>query len=70
MMGDSATDIEAGKRAGCRTALIAQDTPSFEHSSDLIATSLYNVVCRIMAQETLPKERDQVATFSPTAECR
>jgi len=46
MIGDSAADIEAGKRAGCQTVLLASGTTDVK--ADLIGISLADVVGRIV----------------------
>jgi D-glycero-D-manno-heptose 1,7-bisphosphate phosphatase len=48
MIGDSAADIEAGKRAGCQTVLLTSGATDLE--ADLTGTSLADVVERIMKQ--------------------
>jgi histidinol-phosphate phosphatase family domain/HAD-superfamily hydrolase, subfamily IIIA len=48
MIGDSAVDVEAGRRAGCRTILLANGQRPPEREADLIGTSLAEVVERIL----------------------
>ena len=45
MIGDRATDVEAGRRAGCKTALIGM------RDADFTGTSLYECVCKILESE-------------------
>jgi D-glycero-D-manno-heptose 1,7-bisphosphate phosphatase len=40
VIGDSESDIEAGKRAGCKTARLAEDPESASGSADMFARSL------------------------------
>ena len=47
MIGDRATDVEAGRRAGCKTALIGMG------DADFTGTSLYECVCKILESEVL-----------------
>jgi D-glycero-D-manno-heptose 1,7-bisphosphate phosphatase len=48
MIGDSDKDIEAGKRAGCRTARITLDPVSTGTVADLVAPSLIAAIPRIL----------------------
>jgi D-glycero-D-manno-heptose 1,7-bisphosphate phosphatase len=45
MAGDSGTDIEAGRRAGCRTALV-----EYEHSEPRRGTVVPDIVCADLAE--------------------
>lgn len=47
MIGDSASDIEAGRNAGCKTAYIG---PGYCESADLSAPSLAEVVRSLLAR--------------------
>jgi len=51
MVGDRATDIEAGKRAGCRTVLLAPDGAS-EVTADALAADWAAVMRQILAWHT------------------
>ena len=51
MIGDSEKDIEAGKKAGCRTARIAQAEASENGRADLRAKSLLEAARMISRQE-------------------
>jgi histidinol phosphatase-like enzyme len=48
MIGDSASDIEAGKRAGCRTARILADSEPDSSGADVAAESLNQAVQQIL----------------------
>lgn len=52
MAGDQGTDIEAGRRAGCRTALV-----EYEHSRDKRGSAAPDLVCSSVAE--LIREIDQ-----------
>jgi D-glycero-D-manno-heptose 1,7-bisphosphate phosphatase len=49
MIGDSATDVQAGKRAGCKTVWITDSQNA--SGADLIATSLLDAIKQILRQE-------------------
>jgi D-glycero-D-manno-heptose 1,7-bisphosphate phosphatase len=53
MIGDSASDIEAGKRAGCKTILINQLTELVDPTPDLYADSLLSAAHKILAIASL-----------------
>jgi D-glycero-D-manno-heptose 1,7-bisphosphate phosphatase len=48
MIGDSDTDIEAGRRAGCKTALLAANVESASGKADLVVGSLAEASRRIL----------------------
>lgn len=48
MVGDSKTDMEAGKRAGCRTMLIEGKLSASEAESESAASSLADAASRIL----------------------
>lgn len=53
MIGDSEKDVEAGKRAGCRTARLTPD-PSFSGTAaDLVAPSLLAAIPRILEYQSV-----------------
>ncbi len=52
MIGDSEHDVEAGKRAGCRTVRLIEDGESFTGEADVVAPSLLNAVHKISEGET------------------
>ncbi len=47
MIGDSEKDVEAGKRAGCRTARLIKNGESTNGSADVVASSLPAVIHKI-----------------------
>jgi D-glycero-D-manno-heptose 1,7-bisphosphate phosphatase len=49
MIGDSEKDVEAGQRAGCKTAKIAPEGESGTSKADVVATTLLAAVRRILA---------------------
>ena len=48
MIGDSETDVEAGRRAGCRTAQLVANPDSAGGNADLYASSLVEASRRIL----------------------
>src|SRR5215469_13406205 len=48
MIGDSAKDVEAGKRAGCRTVRLITDAVSADGSADIVAPSLLAAISAIL----------------------
>ena len=61
MVGDTTVDIEAGKRAGCKTALITQaaELTNLTEEPDVRAESL-----EIFAQQILASSRSDFQTFA------
>jgi D-glycero-D-manno-heptose 1,7-bisphosphate phosphatase len=56
MIGDSHTDVEAGRRAGCKTLHIAAPGKQPDQTADLRATSLLDGVSQILrAQEVVAR---------------
>jgi len=51
MIGDSVSDSEAGRRAGCKTARIASDDLATGISADLVASSLLDVTRAMLSYE-------------------
>ena len=49
MIGDSGTDIEAGRRAGCKTVRITQGELHSENGADVIAPTLFDAVQKILS---------------------
>lgn len=49
MVGDSGTDVEAGKRAGCRTVRIAQSELHSPNGADIVAPTLFDAVQQILS---------------------
>lgn len=50
MIGDSETDVEAGRRAGCRTVQLVANPESAEGKADLYASSLVEASRRILKE--------------------
>jgi D-glycero-D-manno-heptose 1,7-bisphosphate phosphatase len=76
MIGDILDDIEAGKRAGCRTALVDLGTEALPESDirwpDLVARTTAEALAQIAVAEGLqtsqsPQTRYQPARWSQTA---
>ena len=76
MIGDILDDIEAGKRAGCRTALVDLGTESLPESDlrwpDIVASTTAEALEQIAIAEglqtgSLPETRYQPARWSQTA---
>jgi D-glycero-D-manno-heptose 1,7-bisphosphate phosphatase len=55
MIGDSASDSEAGRRAGCKTARVASNSPAAGINADVIGSSLLDVTCAILSHEPFPR---------------
>jgi histidinol-phosphate phosphatase family protein len=53
MIGDSRTDVAAGKSAGCKTALLAESTPTTDCAPDVVAQSLLEATEKILQFEEL-----------------
>jgi phosphoglycolate phosphatase-like HAD superfamily hydrolase len=52
MVGDSQSDIEAGKSVGCRTAWIqSRSTTALQVQPDLIGTNLTDVASQILQRQ-------------------
>jgi D-glycero-D-manno-heptose 1,7-bisphosphate phosphatase len=61
MIGDSERDVEAGRNAGCRTALLIEDGESSTGGADLVASSLLDAVHKIL--EVAPAQLPGIAGF-------
>jgi histidinol-phosphate phosphatase family protein len=57
MVGDSLTDVEAGRRAGCRTALISSSFGASAPAPDICEKTLPMVVERILEAERGPNRK-------------
>jgi|ERR1043165_3949494 D-glycero-D-manno-heptose 1,7-bisphosphate phosphatase len=57
MIGDSETDVEAGRSAGCRTARLLQDAPETGSRADLFATFLLEATRKILELERREQEK-------------
>ncbi len=53
MIGDSCIDVEAGRSAGCRTALLAESTATIDCAPDLVVRSLLEATVKIRRFEEL-----------------
>jgi D-glycero-D-manno-heptose 1,7-bisphosphate phosphatase len=51
MIGDSERDVGAGRNAGCHTARLMEDAESTNGSADVVASSLLDVVHKILQRE-------------------
>jgi D-glycero-D-manno-heptose 1,7-bisphosphate phosphatase len=61
MIGDSAHDVEAGRRAGCRTVRIAEKEPA-DCAADLFAPSLPEAVQKILELDEHLRVFDTIAS--------
>lgn len=57
MIGDSETDVEAGRIAGCRTARLLQDVPQTGSQADLFAPFLLEATRKILELERREQEK-------------
>lgn len=48
MIGDSEKDVQAGVRAGCRTARVVRENHSIESNADIVADSLLSAIQKIL----------------------
>jgi phosphoglycolate phosphatase-like HAD superfamily hydrolase len=55
MIGDSESDVQAGKNAGCKTARILDSDEVATGTPDLFAASLFEAVREILRAESQPK---------------
>ena len=51
MIGDSPADVEAGRSAGCKTALLASGADNLKTNADIVAPSLFEAVRQILGLE-------------------
>ena len=51
MIGDSDVDVEAGRIAGCKTALLAAGDDSVKTNADIVARSLLEAIRQILGRE-------------------
>jgi D-glycero-D-manno-heptose 1,7-bisphosphate phosphatase len=54
MIGDSEHDVEAGRKAGCRTVRLMEYGESTIGASDLVAPSLLDAVHKLLESQTCP----------------
>jgi D-glycero-D-manno-heptose 1,7-bisphosphate phosphatase len=59
MVGDSEIDVEAGRNAGCKTALLLESNATADCKADVVAPSLREAICRIL---TLEKNIEPIAS--------
>jgi D-glycero-D-manno-heptose 1,7-bisphosphate phosphatase len=71
MIGDSEKDVEAGRRAGCRTARILRPRVTPEGNADLFARSLLESVQQILRAENtvVNRHKNQHSTESSGTQC-
>ena len=58
MIGDSKADVEAGKSAGCNTALLAEGENSAKEEAGMVASSLLEAVQHILQLKEVVADRD------------
>lgn len=61
MIGDTPSDMEAGRRAGCRTALLQDSADSEASLADVVAPSLLEAAQRILRREQVGADCSGVA---------
>ncbi len=72
MIGDSETDVEAGKNAGCKTARLLSGDAAADSGADMVASSLFALVQKILKWEESPlaetifNEQDERAGKPPS----
>ena len=59
MIGDSDTDVQAGRNAGCRTALLANPDRTGAGAADVVAPSLLEAVHQLLRRETARLEDEE-----------
>ncbi|WAS89779.1 D-glycero-alpha-D-manno-heptose-1,7-bisphosphate 7-phosphatase [Nannocystis punicea] len=66
MIGDIASDVEAGRRAGCHTALLAASPPAPEprHAPTLVAADLAEAARRIVADHNFGEHDERPTSFA------
>jgi D-glycero-D-manno-heptose 1,7-bisphosphate phosphatase len=60
MIGDSVKDVQAGRRAGCKTAQLVHDSKFAESAADVAAPSLLAAAHKILELEKAPAPREFV----------
>jgi D-glycero-D-manno-heptose 1,7-bisphosphate phosphatase len=58
MIGDSDTDVAAGRNAGCKTARLLASTNTSDGEADVVATSLLDAVRQLLRLENLATDCD------------
>jgi D-glycero-D-manno-heptose 1,7-bisphosphate phosphatase len=64
MIGDSEKDVEAGKRAGCRTARVLRPHISTDGNADVLSRSLLEAVHQILQTEQTVADRQEIGVQS------
>ena len=57
MIGDSAIDVEAGRNAGCKTALLVGSGETGRGNADVVAPSLFDAVRHVLQWGTMEDRR-------------
>ena len=63
MIGDSESDIEAGRRAGCKTALVRTSEETFEVPADVAGNSLLEAARAILKREAVELSCSGIASL-------
>jgi len=61
MIGDTAGDVEAGRKAGCKTVRLQEPTEPADPDVDLVASSLADAAAQILQGEELVVPCDRIA---------
>jgi D-glycero-D-manno-heptose 1,7-bisphosphate phosphatase len=69
MIGDSEKDVEAGRRAGCRTARILRPRVAPDGNAEVFARSLLEAVQQILRAETNVVDSGEIDTAHGLREC-
>jgi len=64
IIGDSERDVEAGRRAGCKTAMIAAETEPMASKADIVAATLLAAVDKLLAFDS---NRTKIKLFESAA---
>lgn len=69
MIGDSEVDVEAGRKAGCRTARLLRRDEVASGSADVVAPSLLEAICQILQPEGViaPRQAMDITSASGRA---
>lgn len=57
MIGDSDTDVEAGKSAGCRTARLLRNGETANNKADVVASSLIEAIYKMLRVDEITANR-------------
>jgi D-glycero-D-manno-heptose 1,7-bisphosphate phosphatase len=75
MIGDSKIDIEAGRKAGCKTAQLLSTDEAADGNADVVAPSLSDVIYQILKREEnrviglIPEQHEDREVSLPNAAC-